>query len=134
MRLGSFGPAFGIALVVVLTSCSKDGTRDGAVILDPPAASSSVTGESSPTTWLAVLRSEADVDALDADTSAVIAVVDGSIVVSPVACFDGLPASFEPGAYLLGVAADSRELLDQLLKKVDRPTIFEGQVRTMCLD
>lgn len=134
MRPRSIGPAFAIALVVVLTACSKDGTRDGEVTLDPPSASSSVTGEGSVTTWLGVLRTEADVDALDADTSAVIAVVDGSIVVSPVACFEGLPASFEPGAYVLGVVADSKELLDQLLEKVDHPTIFEGQVRTMCLD
>jgi hypothetical protein len=133
MRLRSFGSAFGIALVVSLMSCSN-GTGDGAVTLGPPSASSSVTGEGSVTRWLGVLRTEADVDALDADTAAVIAVVGGSIVVSPVACFDGLPASFEPGAYLLGVVADSRELLDQLLDQVGRPAIFEGQVRTICLD
>jgi len=135
MSLRSIGPAFAIvALVVVLTTCSKDATGDGAVTLDTPSTGSSVAGEGSVITWLGVLRTDADVDALDADTAAVMAVVDGSIVVSPVACFDGLPVSFEPDAYVLGVVAKSKELLDQLLDEVGRPTIFEGQVRTMCLD
>lgn len=138
MRLRSVGPAFAIALVVVLvvalTACSKVGTGDGAVTLGSPSTGSSATGEGSVTRWLGVLGTDADVDALDADTAAVIAVVDGSIVVSPVACFEGLPASFEPDAYVLGVVADSKELLDQLLDQLSRPIIFEGQVRTMCLD
>lgn len=134
MRPRSIGPALAIVAFVMLTACSKDGTRDGAVTLDPPSTGSSVTGEGSVTTWLGVLRTDADVDTLDADTAAVMAVVDGSIVVSPVACFDGLPASFEPDAYVLGVVAGSKELLDRLLDEVGRPAIFEGQVRTMCLD
>lgn len=135
MRLRSIGPAFAIVGVVfVLTACSKEGTGGEAVTLDTPSTSSSATSEGSVTEWLGVLRTEADVNALDADTSAVMAVVNGSIVVSPVACFDGLPASFEPDAYVLGVVAGSKALLDQLLDEVGRPTIFEGQVRTMCLD
>jgi hypothetical protein len=134
MRPRSIGPALAIVAFVMLTACSKDGTGDGAVTLDPPSTGSSVTGEGSVTTWLGVLRTDAEVDPLDADTAAVMAVVDGSIVVSPVACFDGLPASLEPDAYVLGVVAGSKELLDRLLDEVGRPTIFEGQVRTMCLD
>jgi hypothetical protein len=134
MRLRSIGGAFAIvALVVVFTACSKDGTGDGTATLASPATGSSITG-GSVTKWLGVLRTDADVDALDADTAAVMAVVDGSIVVSPVACFDGLPASFELAAYVLGVVAESKELLDRRLDELGRPTIFEGQVRTMCLD
>lgn len=133
MRLRANGPAcMTLALIVVLTACSKDGIGGRSVTLEPPSPSSSVEG--SVTTWLGVLRTDADVDALDADTEAVMAVVDGSIVVSPVACFDGLPASFEPDAYLLGVVAGSRDLLEEVLGKVSRPVMFEGQVRTMCLD
>lgn len=134
MKPRSIGPAFAMALVVVLTACSKDGTGEGPVTLDPTSTSSSVTGQGSVTEWLGVLRTESDVNALDADTAEVMAVVGGSIVVSPAACFDGLPSSFEPDAYVLGVVAGSKELLDQLLDQVGRPTIFEGQVRTMCLD
>lgn len=133
MRARSIGPALAIVAFVMLTACSKDGIGDATVSLDSPSTGSPAGG-GSVTEWLGVLRTDADVDTLDADTAAVMAVVDGSIVVSPVACFEGLPASFEPDAYVLGVVAGSKELLDQLLDEVGRPTIFEGQVRTMCLD
>jgi hypothetical protein len=93
-----------------------------------------IGGPGSVTEWLGVLRAEAVVDTLDDDTAAVKAIVHGSIVVSPVACFDGLPSSFEPDVYLLGVVAPTRQELDRLLSQVGRSTIFEGQVRTMCLD
>jgi hypothetical protein len=48
------------------------------------------------TEWLAVFRTATDVQELDADTTAVKAIVGGAIVVSPVNCFDGL-RSMTPG-------------------------------------
>ena len=86
------------------------------------------------TEWLGVLKTEKVVARLNDDTAAVRAIVHGSIVASPAACFDGLPASFEPDSYLLGVVAPTKEELDQLVARTGRSTIFEGQVRTMCLD
>ena len=84
--------------------------------------------------WIAVFRSVADVAKLDADTAELKDAVDGAIVVSPVDCFEGLPID-DPGAtYVLGVVAPTEEQLDALVDLADRPAIFEGRVRTMCLD
>jgi len=54
--------------------------------------------------------------------------------VSPVNCFDGLTVDDPGTTYVLGVVASSREQLDALVQQVDRPTVFVGRVRTMCLD
>ena len=118
-------------IVVALTACTKPADT---IDLTSPTPTPVIGGPGSVTEWLGVLRTEAVVDTLDDDTAAVKAIVHGSIVVSPVACFDGLPASFEPDVYVLGVVAPTRQELDQLLSQVGRSTIFEGQVRTMCLD
>ena len=86
------------------------------------------------TEWLAVFRTATDVQELDADTTAVKAIVGGSIVVSPVNCFDGLTVDDPGTTYVLGVVAPSKEQLDALVEQVGRPTVFIGRVRTMCLD
>jgi len=83
--------------------------------------------------WIAVFRAVADVAKLDADTAELKDAVDGAIVVSPVNCFEGLPID-DPGAYVLGVVAPTKEQLDALVDLADRLAIFEGRVRTMCLD
>ena len=119
--------------LAALTACTKPSSSDtlglGSTSTGSPSAATGTVTE-----WLGVLRVATDVDDLDADTHAVKAVVDGSIVVSPVACFEGLPGTYEGDTYLLGVVATTKESLDELLGKVGRPAIFEGRVRTMCLD
>jgi hypothetical protein len=84
--------------------------------------------------WLAVFRAVVDVGDLDADTSELKAIVDGSIVVSPVNCFEGLSVDDPEATYVLGVVAPTRDQLDGLIERAGRKTIFEGRVRTMCLD
>jgi hypothetical protein len=86
------------------------------------------------TEWLAVFRTATDVRELEADTTAVKAIVGGAIVVSPVNCFEGLTVDDPGTTYVLGVVAPSKEQLDALVEQVDRPTVFVGRVRTMCLD
>ena len=119
-----------IVVAVALAACSERAPDT----IDLSATTSSPPVAGSVTEWLAVLRTEADARTLNDDTAIVKAIVDGSIVVSPAACFDGLPASIDPSAYLLGVVAPTEQDLGRLLLKLDRPTIFEGQVDTMCLD
>jgi hypothetical protein len=122
-----------VALVAAATACSTSG---GARTLDlsAPASASSDAGTGSIEKWIAVFRTEADPHDMSDDTADVLAIVGGSIVVSPVACFQGLPADFHLDAYLLGVVAPTKEALDQVVSTVGRTAIFEGQVRTMCLD
>jgi hypothetical protein len=120
-------------LVAATTGCSHAG-RGGTLELGASDSASPDTGTGSVEEWIAVFRTEADPHDMDADTADVLAVVGGAIVVSPVACFEGLPAELAPGSYLLGVVAPTKDALDEIVVEVDRTVIFEGQVRTMCLD
>lgn len=121
-----------VFILVALGSCTK---QDGSTIdLGSPRTGPPSTGMGSVTKWLGVVRSAADPDDLDADTTAVRAIVGGSIVVSPGACFVGLPARFAGDSYVLGVVAPTKKALDGLLATLGRAVLFEGQITTMCLD
>jgi hypothetical protein len=128
-----------LVLAAMAPACSDDG---GSRTLDlsgsgsdaPTTETGSGSGSGSVQEWIGVLRVEADPHDLSADTADVLAIVGGAIAVSPVACFEGLPADLPLDAYLLGVTASTKEELDGLLADVDRTVLFEGQVRTMCLD
>ena len=125
-----------MCLALALPGCSRDAVPRS---LDFGAASGS-GGTVTPgdqgvvTEWLAVFRTATDVQELDADTAGVKAIVGGAIVVSPVNCFDGLTVDDPGTTYVLGVVAPSKKQLDALVDRVDRPTVFVGRVRTMCLD
>ena len=119
------------------TGCSNtsDGTSDGRTLdlrASDGAASNATTG--SVEKWIAVFRTEADPHDMGEDTSDVLAVAGCAIVVSPAACFEGLPADILLDSYVLGVVAPTKEALDEIVAEVERAVIFEGQVRTMCLD
>ncbi|MGZ6545682.1 MAG: hypothetical protein ACXVEI_10250 [Actinomycetota bacterium] len=122
-----------VLLVAAATACSNS---RGARTLDLSASASLSpdAGTGSVEKWIAVFRTEADPHDISDETADVLAIVGGSIVVSPVACFEGLPADFHLDAYLLGVVAPTKDALDQVVARVGRTAIFEGQVRTMCLD
>ena len=123
-----------VITVVVVAVALADCSTSGPDTIDLSTITPSSTAVGSVTEWLAVLRTESDARLLNDDTAAVKEIIDGSIVVSPAACFEGMPASIDASDYLLGVVAPTRQGVDQLLAKLDRPTIFEGEVRTMCLD
>ncbi|MGZ8657654.1 MAG: hypothetical protein ACXWYT_11110 [Actinomycetota bacterium] len=115
------------------TGCSNGGGH-GTLDLGSSDSGSPDSGAGSVEKWIAVLRTEADPRDMGDDTADVLAIVGGAIVVSPVACFEGLPADFPLDSYVLGVIAPTKDALDEITAEVDRTVIFEGQVRTMCLD
>lgn len=121
-----------VSIIVVSASCTK---HDGATLdLGSSGTAPPTVGTGSVTKWLGVVRAAADPNDLDADTTSVGGIVGGSIVVSPAACFEGLPARFPGDSYVLGVVAPTKEALDVLLAALGRPVLFEGQITTMCLD
>jgi hypothetical protein len=122
-----------LLVTAAATACSASG---GARTLDLSASVSPSpdAGTGSVEKWIAVFRTEADPHDMSNDTADVLAIAGGFIVVSPVACFEGLPADFHLDAYLLGVVASTKGALDEVVASVGRTAIFEGQVRTMCLD
>jgi hypothetical protein len=125
-----------VCLALGLFGCSREPAPRSLDFGEASGSSGSATSDDDGvvTEWLAVFRTATDVQELDADTTAVKAIVGGAIVVSPVNCFDGVSID-DPGTrYVLGVVAPSKEQLDALVEQVDRPTVFVGRVRTMCLD
>jgi hypothetical protein len=120
-------------LAAVATGCSNDG-RGGTLDLTESDSASPDAGTGSVEKWIAVFRNEADPHDMTDATADVLAVAGGNIVVSPVACFEGLPGDFHLDSYLLGVVAPTKDELDTVVASVDRTVIFEGKVRTMCLD
>jgi hypothetical protein len=125
------------AAVMMLIAVAASGCSNGAagtLDLGRSDTSSPDGGTGSVQEWIAVFRIETDPHDMSEDTADVLAMVGGAIVVSPVACFEGLPSEDPLDAYLLGVAAPSKDALDEILADVDRTVIFEGRVRTMCLD
>ncbi len=122
-----------VLLVAATTRCSDSG-RSGTLDLSTSDGASADAGTGSVQKWIAVFRTEADPHDMSEDTADVLAIAGGAIVVSPVACFEGLPADLRLDSYLLGVVAPSKDALDEIVAEVDRTAIFEGQVRTMCLD
>ena len=125
-----------LCLALGLSGCSRDPAPRSLDFREASGSGGSATPaeDGVVTEWLAVFRTATDVDELDADTTAVKAIVGGAIVVSPVNCFDGLTVDDPGTTYVLGVVAPSKEQLDALVDRVDRPTVFVGRVRTMCLD
>lgn len=137
MKSGRHRAVFVAAAVVLVTAaatgCSGTG-RSGTLDLSASDSASPDAGSGSVEKWIAVFRIEADPRDMSEDTAEVLVIVGGSIVVSPVACFEGLPAEIPLDSYLLGVVAPMKDALEEIVAEVDRTVIFEGQVRTMCLD
>jgi hypothetical protein len=135
MRSGRRAPVVAAAVLVLAAASGCSNTDDGRTLdlrASDSASPDATTG--SVEKWIAVFRTEADPRDMGDDTADVLAVVGGAIVVSPAACFEGLPADILLDSYVLGVVAPTREGLDEIVAEVDRTVIFEGQVRTMCLD
>jgi hypothetical protein len=137
MRPGRHRAVFVAAAVLVLTAAATgcaDTGRSGTLDLSASDTASPDAGAGSVEKWIAVFRIEGDPRDMNEDTAEVLAIVGGSIVVSPVACFEGLPAEIPLDSYVLGVVAPTKDALEEIAAEVDRTMIFEGQVRTMCLD
>lgn len=105
-----------------------------------PSLSAAPSGSPVPGTglvalWLAGFR-VANVRALSADTQEFMDLVGSAIDVAPVSCFDGLPPRYarRPNAYILGVIADSRDRLEEVIRSTGREPLFVAWVRTMCID
>jgi hypothetical protein len=112
-----------------LSGCSSETTSvRSAVPTSAPAPSS---------TWLAVLASAADPNDLDAarrDAVRGLGAQDvAHVVVSPGACFTGIPELYGP-LYVLGVTDDSRATLIDRLGASAADAGWIGAVTATCLD
>ena len=128
-RLFRLGPVLLLCAMAVSTACSS-------------GSPSVTTAASTPTTapeqvWLAVIASAEDPNDLDSPYAQLVgSLAEGSVthvVVSPSACFSGLPSRYE-GRYLLGVWHDTRDAVRAMLDPAGGREGWIGAVTSTCVD
>ena len=124
------------ALALMLAACGGRGQAPPSATAPVPtiAPSTTPTGVIGARVWLAVFRTANDPFDLNADTRTLLARVDGAIRVSPVLCFDGLPAAMAPTDYLMGVAAPTKGELQRLIARSGFRALLEVRVTELCID
>jgi hypothetical protein len=100
------------------------------------AATSAVPAEVG--AWLAVIDTAADPADLAGGRELILATLgdalEGSVVVSPAGCFEGLPATIDQGAYVLAIQEGERAYVRALADQLDGDPMFEGAVTVTCID
>jgi len=123
------------AAAVTLVACAHAATTttvtgDGATTSSPALGT---RGDA----WVAVVGSADDPSILDADRKRVLAalgdVLEGSVVVSPGACLEGLPTGLSDG-YILAIQRDSRDDVRALAAQLPGTPSFIGSVTIVCTD
>jgi hypothetical protein len=125
-----------VALCVVTTfACAS---RSRAPAGGTSASPSEVAPTGSSRVWLAVYDVAANPrDLSDERTVMVDALGDaleGSVVVSPTGCFDGLPTDIDPSDYVLALQQPERTYLKALAEQLDGHPRFMGAVTVSCTD
>ena len=127
--VGRFGPVLLFCAMAVFTACSS-------------GSPATLTSASVPTTspgqvWLAVINSAEDPNDLDSPYAQLVgSLAEGSVthvVVSPSACFSGLPSRYD-GRYLLGVWHDTRDAVRAMLDPAGGREGWIGAVISTCVD
>ncbi len=128
-----------IVVAFALTGCAS-GTVGASPSADPPGTSASVaaTPVGTPTdAWVAVLDTADDPARLTAPRRDVLHelgdVLEGSVVISPGACLEGLPADLADG-YVLAIQRDTRPDVIALVSLLSSKPSFTGDVTIVCSD
>jgi hypothetical protein len=87
--------------------------------------------------WIAVLDTAADPGRLNGARKDVLRqlgdVLEGSVVISPGACFEGLPGDLTDG-YVLAIQRDTPEDVLSLVSLLSQEPSFTGGVTIVCSD
>jgi hypothetical protein len=128
-----------LAAALGLTGCAS-GTGSAAPLAEPPVTSASVTATPVGTpweAWVAVLDTAADPARLTAPRKDILHelgdVLEGSVVISPGACLEGLPADLADG-YVLAIQRDTRQDVRALVSLLSSQPLFTGDVTILCSD
>ena len=122
------------ALALGLVACARDTTTPTQPGPErQPPTSTPASGEA----WVAVIGSANDPSRLDPERERVLKalgdVLEGSVVVSPGACLDGLPARYADG-YVVAIQRDNREDVQALTTQLPETPSFVGVVTVVCTD
>ena len=134
VRAAARAAALGMVFAGLLASC-HGGEETVPTPTAPPTPSATATAPPlGARVWLAALRIARDPNDLDADAQRLLSQVDGATVVSPAACFRGLPDGPAPADYILGIVAANRSDLNRLVAGSGFAPMFEANVRVLCVD
>lgn len=129
-----------IAALVLMLGSAACGSRSPAGPGEPPTSqpATSPPAVAEPAdAWVAVLDTASDPATLNAPRKAVLHelgnVLEGSVVVSPVECFEGLPEQTSDG-YVLAIQRDTREEVRSLVSLLSEAPSFTGDVTIVCSD
>jgi hypothetical protein len=124
----------GVVALLATTGCASKAVETSGSEAPPVATTSP---GALPETWVAVLDTAADPARLTAGRKDALAalgdVLDGSVVISPGACLEGLPADMSNG-YVLAIQRDSRDDVRSLASLLPREPSFVGAVTLLCTD
>jgi len=127
-RRGGLGVVVLLCLVAMLAACSK-------VSPTPPATSARTTSPGQ--VWLAVLGSAEDPNELDAPYAELVGSLGAGsvthVVVSPSACYSGLPSRYD-GRYVLGVWDATERAVRAMLDPAGAREGWIGAVASTCVD
>ena len=117
----TFAAAF---LAAALVAC---GGRGGGG--DPTAPAPTPDGAR----WLAAVEVASRADDLDAATQRLREPLGQALVVSPVDCFEGMPADAGEG-YVIGALSSSKVDAERLVAEADEAVLFSASVTIVCRD
>ena len=123
-------------LLALATACASSPSSPAT-----PATSSSVVAPVvSPTAdmWVAVFGVARAPSAVSSDRTDIVETLgdalEGAVVVSPVACLEGLPVGLPADGYVLAIQQGSRAEVLVLAGQVRREPSFVGPVHQLCTD
>jgi len=112
-----------LAVAIAVAACGGDAGGGG----DPTAGVSSPDGGR----WLAAVEVASRADDLDAATQRLREPLGEALVVSPVDCFEGLPADAGDG-YVIGALAATRQAAEGLVAEAGEQLLFSTSVTIVC--
>jgi len=122
-----------MAAVLLAMAASSTGCRADHQPTETSRSSSTAPTSVGGDRWLAAIEIAVRADDLDAATERVRAALGPALVVSPVDCFDGLPAAAGEG-YVIGALAASRAAAEASVVEAGEPVLFTASVTILCTD
>jgi hypothetical protein len=121
------------ALVGTMTLAACGGDGDADADSEPPATSTPTGVASDGRRWLAAVEVAPKADDLDAATERLRDALGTAMVVSPTACFEGLPAEAGDG-YVIGATAGTSDDAVALVEDAGDEVLFTAFVTILCTD
>ena len=122
--------------MLVLAAVTACGSPSRVPASDAPATATPSVGMPE-TAWAALLDSADDPGRLAAGRRSALAslgdVLEGSVVISPTDCLDGLPTEVTDG-YVLAIVRPGRDEVRALASELDDEPSFVGAVTVVCSD